>query len=546
MNKFSLQVKLFAGFLLVAALMAVVGVIGYRGVSQMSEHLNEVGVVRLPSIVGLAEVNEAQTAVDDGENALLCRVLDVAGQKDAFKRIDAAWGRAKEGWDIYEPLPQTKEEEALWAKFVPAWEAWKRDHQTYVRLAHSYWDKHNAGAPAAELDALYIQLSHQGLVTNAVSFDAAESLLGQIYALNIRVAEASKAQAAIDQSWVKHLVLAVSAVGLGAALLLGFLFGRGISRPIRAIVEQLTGGAQQTSAAAEQVSASSQSLAEGASEQAASLEESSASLEEMTSMVKRNAEHAQKAKGLAAVMCETAQRGTAEMKEMSVAMDDIQTGSNEIAKIIKTIDEIAFQTNILALNAAVEAARAGEAGAGFSVVADEVRSLAQRAALASRETAEKIEASITKSTRGVAINQRVADNLKAILGCSTEVNALVEGIAHGSQEQSQGIGEITTAVSQMDKVTQSNAAHAEETASASEELNAQAVTLMETVSQLQRLVEGGAGEPVAAAPVRRPATSAPAVKPAQRVAGATPVKSVKAPSTDRGAHSSNEHLSFRD
>jgi methyl-accepting chemotaxis protein len=270
-----------------------------------------------------------------------------------------------------------------------------------------------------------------------------------------------------------------------------------------AIVEQLTGGAQQTSAAAEQVSASSQSLAEGASEQAASLEESSASLEEMTSMVKRNAEHAQKAKTLAADMRSAADRGTTEMIEMSGAMDEIQTSSNEIAKIIKTIDEIAFQTNILALNAAVEAARAGEAGAGFSVVADEVRSLAQRAALASRETTDKIEASMAKSTRGVAINQRVAENLKAIQLCANEVNTLVEGIAHGSQEQSQGIGEITTAVSQMDKVTQSNAAHAEETASASEELNVQAVTLMDTVHQLQSLVEGSSGRTGDAPPSQR-------------------------------------------
>ncbi len=501
MNKLSLQLKLFAGFLLMAALMAVVSVIGYRGVALMSGHLTEVGAVRLPSLVGLAQINEAQTAIDGAENALLCRVLTEAQRQDAFKRIGDAWGRVKQGWDLYAPLPQTKEEDALWAQFVPAWEAWKRDHQTFVKLAQNYGQKQQAGATAAELDALYAGMAQQALVTNGVTFAEAERLLGQIYELNVRVADVEKAEAAHDQQSVTQSVLVVSAVGLTAALVLGFLLGRGISRPIRAIVEQLTGGAQQTSAAAEQVSASSQSLAEGASEQAASLEESSASLEEMTSMVKRNAEHALKAKGLAAEMRETAQRGTTEMQEMSAAMDEIQAGSAEIAKIIKTIDEIAFQTNILALNAAVEAARAGEAGAGFSVVADEVRSLAQRAALASRETASKIEASIAKSTRGVAINQRVAANLKAILGCSTEVNALVEGIAHGSQEQSQGISEITRAVGQMDQVTQSNAAHAEETASASEELSSQAVTLMETVSQLQRLVEGGAGDPVAAAPV---------------------------------------------
>jgi methyl-accepting chemotaxis protein len=224
MKKLSLQVKLFAGFLTVAALLAIVSVIGYFGVTRMSEHLTEVGVVRLPSIVGLAAINEAQTAIDSAENALLCRVLDAQGQTDAFKRFDAAWARVKQGWDIYEPLPQTTEEAALWAKFVPAWEAWKRDHQTYVKMAHGYWDKHNAGAPAAELDSLYAQLSHQALATNGVSFSAAESLLGQIYELNQRVADEAKNQAAIDQKQVTQRVVGVSIAGLVAAVLLGFFW----------------------------------------------------------------------------------------------------------------------------------------------------------------------------------------------------------------------------------------------------------------------------------------------------------------------------------
>ena len=172
-------------------------------------------------------------------------------------------------------------------------------------------------------------------------------------------------------------------------------------------------------------------------------------------------------------------------------MDAIKTSSDDIAKIIKTIDEIAFQTNLLALNAAVEAARAGESGAGFAVVADEVRSLAQRAAAAAKETATKIEDSVQKSAHGVAISGKVAQSLQEIVGKARQVDELAGEVASASKEQTQGITQINTAVSQMDKVTQSNAANAEESAAAAEELNAQAESMKDAVNELLRLVDGG-------------------------------------------------------
>ena len=178
------------------------------------------------------------------------------------------------------------------------------------------------------------------------------------------------------------------------------------------------------------------------------------------------------------------------MNAMKRAMDDIKRSSDDISKIIKTIDEIAFQTNILALNAAVEAARAGEAGLGFAVVADEVRSLAQRAAQAARETAAKIDDSVTRSENGVRISTKVATSLTDIVDKARRVDALVAEIAQASKEQSQGIGEVNTAVSKLDKVTQANAASAEESASASEELNAQSAMLQEAVKGLCALVGG--------------------------------------------------------
>lgn len=207
-------------------------------------------------------------------------------------------------------------------------------------------------------------------------------------------------------------------------------------------------------------------------------------------MTKRNSENSGKANDLAKQARAAADTGAADMTSMSAAMEAIKVSSDDIAKIIKTIDEIAFQTNILALNAAVEAARASEAGMGFAVVADEVRNLAQRSAQAAKETAGKIEGAINKTAQGVDISAKVAEALREIVAKVRQVDELAAEVATASREQTQGITQINTAVTQMDTVTQSNAASAEESASAAEELNAQAETMKASVGELLQLVSG--------------------------------------------------------
>ncbi|MBI5691794.1 MAG: hypothetical protein HZC55_17070 [Verrucomicrobia bacterium] len=277
-------------------------------------------------------------------------------------------------------------------------------------------------------------------------------------------------------------------------LILAWYFIRSTKVALLDIARPLGEGATQVAESSGQVSTASQSLAQGASEQAASLEETSASLEEVTSMTRRNADHAAQAKQIAAQTRAAADAGAADMEQMKVAMDAIKISSAEIAKIVKTIDEIAFQTNILALNAAVEAARAGEAGMGFAVVAEEVRNLAQRSAQAARETATKIEDSVSRSDHGVRISAKVADSLQQIVERARQVDTLVAEIASASGEQSQGIGQVSAAVSQMDKVTQTAAASAEESAAAAEELKAQSTELELLVARLLALV-GGQSQP---------------------------------------------------
>jgi methyl-accepting chemotaxis protein len=341
---------------------------------------------------------------------------------------------------------------------------------------------------AAQAETLRESMIQQAMVTCRASQEKTFALLKKLVEINEAVGSSTTRTAEHQAAMLKAVSIAAMVAGVAAALLLGILISRGIVKILTRISTNLDAGAEQT--AAGQVSGASQTLAEGASEQAASLEETSASLEEMASMTRRNAENAQSAKDLATQTRGAADAGASDMREMSEAMDAIKTSSDNIAKIIKTIDEIAFQTNILALNAAVEAARAGEAGMGFAVVADEVRNLAQRSAQAAKETAEKIEDSISKSGIGVGLSAKVAERLQEIVQKTRQVDELVAEIATASREQSQGIDQVNTAVTQMDKVTQSNAAAAEESASASEELNAQALTLKGAVSELLAMVGG--------------------------------------------------------
>ena len=285
------------------------------------------------------------------------------------------------------------------------------------------------------------------------------------------------------------IVLLVGAiVGFGAA----FGVTRSITTALNRVIAGLSSGAEQVTAASGQVASASQQMAQGASEQASSLEETSASLEEMASMTNQNADNANQANVVAKQAAQLAETGVESMKEMQLAIDRIKNSASETAKIIKTIDEIAFQTNLLALNAAVEAARAGEAGKGFAVVAEEVRNLARRSAEAAKNTADLIEGSQKNADAGVKVTAEVAKNLAGIKENAGKVATLIAEIAAASKEQSQGIGQVTTAVAEMDKVVQQNAANAEESASAAEELSSQAEEVNGMVSELSAMVTGSA------------------------------------------------------
>ena len=303
---------------------------------------------------------------------------------------------------------------------------------------------------------------------------------------NRALAAASQSSAALStRSRAVILVLLLLAFGVGVGV---FWTVRHASNSLRDLASRMSHSAENVSSAAGLVSSASQSLASGASQQAASLQETSASTEEITSITRKNADHAMQVAGLMQQTAEGAGGVNTSLDRMVEQMREIGNSSNKIARIIKVIDEIAFQTNILALNAAVEAARAGEAGLGFAVVADEVRSLAQRCAQAARDTAGLIEESIATSRDGDTRLNHMAESVRRMTESATRVKALVDEVSLGSQEQTRGMEQISRVVLQMEQVTQKTAASAEESASAGTELNDQANSLRELVREMRVMV----------------------------------------------------------
>ena len=393
--------------------------------------------------------------------------------------IKSAAQTNNEDWAAYEKLVGNNSSRALIEQLTVARDKYRAEREAILKEALSTTNLETASA-------LFYRSRTRLAPLTADYVGILDALLE---AQKSEVAQAGENTAgAIRQSYLGLAAGSVGALLIGT--LLGFFITRSVNTALKQVATTLNDGAEQVASSATQVSAASQSLANGASEQAAAIEETSSSLEEMASMTKRNAENSQKANDLARQTRTAAERGATDMQSMSAAMAGIKGASDDVAKIIRTIDEIAFQTNILALNAAVEAARAGEAGMGFAVVADEVRNLARRSAQAAKETAAKIEGAITKTAQGVQLSGKVSEALSEIVGKARQMDELAASVAGASQEQSQGITQLNAAVGQMDQATQGNAASAEECAAAAEELNSQAQCMKAAVADLLKLTSG--------------------------------------------------------
>lgn len=477
--------KLAYSYAALGLIILAIGILGFYGMEKYTESVEEIGVVRLPSVKSLAAMNLAITDINGREKALISSNLTREQRGNIKNIIDEDWQNLEKNWQIYAPLPQTRQEAKDWITFKDQYEAWKADHEKFMKLEDRYEQAVAEGGEAATFQA---QMIDQTMDINSTSFDAVQGSLKGLVRLNEQVGDASVEAANSGSRFLKLLSTLVLLLGGIVAALLGWWLTRSINGVLRTIINRLNGGAEQVNASAEQLSGASQELAESASEQAASLEETTSSLEEMSAQIKQTAGNSSEVEAAMKEAKPMVENGVRAMQRMTQAMSDIQNSSKETSKIMKTIDDIAFQTNLLALNAAVEAARAGEAGKGFAVVAEEVRSLARRSAEAANDTSELIQRSQSSSERGSEVARDVADNLQKIEESLTSVNHLVVEISAASKEQATGIQEMNSVMSEMDHVVQGNASASEESASAAEELSSQSLELKNIVDELRELV----------------------------------------------------------
>ncbi|MCE5283472.1 MAG: methyl-accepting chemotaxis protein [Deltaproteobacteria bacterium] len=479
MKNMKLSTKLIAGFICIALIIIVGGAVGSYGIYRTEEALKATNNVTLPSVKSLAALKEAQTLLRVVERSLLVPEFASNGEikNRQFANAESAWKQMEEASAVYEALPKGREQAERWSSVTRYGEAWKRDYRQYLELM-----KANRREEAMVLTDGRLRESSVAVTNN----------IDELITLNLKEAREQEITAVRAADRIKLLATVGTMFGVLLTVGFGIFFPLMITRPINRVIAGLDESADQVVAASAQVASASQSLADGASRQAAVMEETSSSIEEMSSMTKRNAESAGEASGMMSRDAgQSYQTITEKMADMEAVIGDSVKASEETSKIIKTIDEIAFQTNLLALNAAVEAARAGDTGAGFAVVAQEVRNLAMRSAEAAKNTAALIADSMQKiqlaSSLFVAVNGELSNNRDI----AKKVTDFVNEIATASGEQAQGIEQINQAIHEMDTVVQENATNSEESASAAEEMNAQARNMKQYVDELVRVIHGG-------------------------------------------------------
>ncbi|MCA1949191.1 MAG: methyl-accepting chemotaxis protein [Treponema sp.] len=487
-NNLSLWVKILAGFIAAILIAAIIGIVGWFGLTESTKAVQVLGKESIPSITNLEVIMVRMERIKSAIRTLCSPYLTKEDLQRQFDNIEKARSEYAPALEAYDKIARTAEEDQLYKDFRQKLDVFRNENNIIIEEAKKLLTLNDG----AERTRLIEDINKRALSgSNRTAFNAMIAAQTKLVDyVKHYYGELLVEQSITSANRMVQIILFVLIAGIALAVVLGILITSSITKPMNKATGDLNLSGNNLEGAANQIASASQELSSGASELASSVEEITSSMEELQSIIESNTKSVNEAELLMKETAAAAATSSTRTDELLAMMQEINENSRKVVKVNKVIDDIAFQTSILALNAAVEAARAGEAGRGFAVVADQVKALAQKSAEASSETSELIETVVNNIEKGTERTQEVTADVKKVSEAANKVNILLDEINRAFKEQSKGANQVTKAISQVNTVVQQTAASSEETASAGEEMLAQVEQLREIVTVLNRITKG--------------------------------------------------------